>query len=124
MRTGANVRGPRRTLLARSAASSVARIALLFELPASLSANDHRTPTTTGFPPTLLGRRGRANGVDDEVGASLEEEVEQPTPAEETRRPPEQGDEPRLVEAGCARRLHGLADTDGDRAPGPNCQTG
>src|SRR4029079_19255845 len=29
-------------------------IALLFELPASLSANDHRTPTTSGFPPKTL----------------------------------------------------------------------
>ena len=40
-----------------------------------------------------------ANRFDDEVGAALEEQIEQPLRSQQAGGTPEQGDEPRLVQA-------------------------
>src|SRR6478609_6631965 len=69
------------------------------------------------FQPLRGSRRcGVADGVDDEVGAALEEQVEQPTAADEADRAAQHGHEARFVEAGGARRLDGVADARGNRA--------
>jgi hypothetical protein len=71
-----------------------------------------------------LHHRGSADDVEDEVGAALEEQVEEPPAADEAHRTAEQSDETRLVEPGRAGRLDGLADPGGDRAARPELPRG
>src|SRR5436190_1281765 len=87
-------------------------------LPCAVTTSGARPARAAPAAESALGRCRCANGVDDEVGAALEQEVEQPAPAEQTGRPPQQGDEPRLVEADRAGGLDRLADARRHRAAG------
>jgi len=58
-----------------------------------------RTGPAYAGPTRGSGRRGAAHGVDDEVGAALEEQIEQPLRSQQAGGTPEQGDEARLVQA-------------------------
>src|SRR5439155_3048015 len=75
-----------------------------------------RTGPAYAGPGRRSGRCGVADGVDDEVGPALEEQVEQPTAADEADRAAQQGHEARLVEPDRPRRLDHVADARWDRA--------